>query len=179
MPIRIPFTGEVTYNKHELDNKLAGAVSAAIVTSGSKSQTDSLEYRYRGTIPVPGYLLRDPFYNAPWWYPVPFECTTETIAARILARKSDKTNVRQSGLTFTLASASSNTWSAGETLLIKLGFYATGEMKIEIGSEAQFTGGTHDVWKSPIILDSALQTEFANGSLHIETVGRIVFRFAV
>lgn len=180
MPFTVPFKNEVTYNKHEIDNKFEGAISAAIGMNGSKSKTDTLEWRYRGTLPSPGYLLRDPVYDAPWWYPVPFESMIDAVVARVLARSADKATLAQRTLFFQLASAAQNTWSPADALITKLGFYATGEMKLEIGTEDQFTGGTHDEWKSTAaLLDTTLQTEFSNGTLFVLAVGRTVFRFAI
>ncbi len=180
MPVDIPFTTERAYTCHEIDNKLAGTISAAIGMSGSRSKTDSFEIRYRGVLPTTGYLLRDPVYNSPWWYPAPFECLVDAIAVRILARKADKSGIVQNGLLFNLASPAQSTWEAGDSLVVKLGMYAGGEMKIELGTEAEFVGGTNDEWKSRgVILTPDLITEFTNGTLHIDCIGRIVFRFAV
>jgi len=184
MPVQLPFSGGLnTYTKEEIDNLIEAGISTATGTSGTSSLTDSQQWGFKGRVPTTGYPLRDPLFDLPYWYVMPFIGQVFALSVRLAATTAGRTGLKQRGLVFELASANANNWSDGDSLLTKIGFYTAGgdagKMKIEIGTEADFTGTSQDEWKSTeAILDATLQTEFTNGTLHIDAVGRTLFRYA-
>ena len=174
----VPLTNMRVYTTEGAEQ--AANEAATLVVRQNK--TDSMQWVYKGGLPSTGYLLREPMYDMPWWYVTPFDCYTDAVSMRIKATTSTHGNIVQEGFAFE-ADGDVNRWDGSLSLLTKLGFYTAGgdagKMKIEIGTESDFTGATQDVWKSTeVILDATLLAAFNAGTLRVEIAGRTIFRAA-